>query len=366
MLCKNCGQKMDNSAIYCEYCGVKIGKEDALQWVSKSEELNRYHELEYKIEDIKDEIAQLPSKKAHLQRILQSRDQKYKRLQMVRNVMIKEKKDYNSLLKWSFSSIKARMSGELDERKKKEQADYLDALANFHYVEVEYKSLDEEAKFVENEVKKIQGLKDHIPQIENEMESILAQITAGKTTTLLKELELKYEKIQKELLKTQDIEGKFRQADSYLIEAENLLRNSVNKLRSAERFGTWDAFFGGGFFADTLKHSDLNSARSDINMAQVLVRKAKDLVDVIDEIYIDFEAPNLFFDMFLDNFFFDMYGNTRITRTREHAEISLDKLNESRIILSNQLVEWVKQRNESIIEFNRLRKLVRDERLSLL
>lgn len=366
MICKNCGLKMDDSAIYCEYCGVKVGKEDVLKWIRKSEGLYRYHELEYVLEDIKEEIAKLPSKKAHLKRIIQSRKQIYTQLQMVRDAMAKEKKDYNSLLKWGFSSIKARMSGELDERKKKEQAEYLDVLTKFQYIEKEYQNIDEEVKFVQNEVKKIQALKNRVSEIEREMENILTHITVGKTTDILKELELKYEKIQKKLLKTQDIEVKFKQADSYLIEAENHLRNSVEKLRSVERFGTWDTFFGGGFFTDTLKHSDLNTARSDINMAQVLVRKAKELVDVIEDICIDFETPNLFFDMFLDNFFFDMYGNTRIKRTREQVEISLNKLNETRFILNNQLIEWIKKRNEYIIEFNRLRKLVRDEKFSLL
>ncbi|MFW9881519.1 MAG: zinc ribbon domain-containing protein, partial [Candidatus Thorarchaeota archaeon] len=92
MFCHNCGQKIDDSAIYCEKCGVKIRKEDVTKWISPSEGLNRYNELEYELEDINNEINTLPSKQAYLNRLIQSRDQKYNQLQMVRNVMLKEKK----------------------------------------------------------------------------------------------------------------------------------------------------------------------------------------------------------------------------------------------------------------------------------
>jgi hypothetical protein len=366
MFCHNCGQKIDEFAIYCEKCGVKVSKGDATKWISESEGLNRYHELEYELEDINDDMSTLTSKQAYLNRILQSKDQKYNQLQMVRNVMLKEKKDYDSLLKVSFSSIKARLSGDLDERKRKEETEYLEALANFEYVENEYKNLENEAQNIENEINRVQGLKSRIPPIENEMEKLLTQITAGKTTDKLKQSEQRYGQIQNEMKKTQDIENRFKQADSLLFEAESYLRNAANNLRSAEGLGTWDTFFGGGFFVDSMKHGNLDKARHDINQAQTLVKRAKDLVDVIDDIYIDFEAPNLVFDMFFDNFFFDMFGNTKITRTRERVENALYQLSDSKKTLSTHLAQWIQKRNDFIVELNALRKQIREERLSLL
>lgn len=366
MFCHNCGQKIDDSAIYCEKCGVKVRKEDATKWISKSEGLNRYYELEYELGDINDELDTLSSKRAYLNRLIESRDQKFSQLQMVRDVMLKEKKDYNSLLKFSFSSIKARLSGDLDERKRKEETEYLEALANFEYVEKEYQNLDQGVKKTQNEIDQIQGLKSRIPAIEAEMEKILAQITAGKTTDRLKELERQYEETQKEISKTQDIQNKYKEADSLLLEAGNYLSSSVSKLRSAEGLGTWDTFFGGGFFVDGMKHGNLNDARNDINQAQAMVRRAKDLVDVIDDIYIDFEVPNLFFDVFFDNFFFDMFGNTKITRTRERVEGALHQLTNSRRILSQHINTWEQKRNKLITDINTVRKQIQEERLSIL
>ncbi|UCC20480.1 MAG: zinc-ribbon domain-containing protein [Promethearchaeota archaeon] len=366
MFCHNCGQKLDDNAIYCEQCGVKVKKENATKWISQSELLNRYHELEYELEDINNEIDTLTSKKVYLNRLIQSRDQKYRQLQMVQNVMLKEKKDYDSLLKVSFSSIKARLSGDLDDRKRKEEIEYFEALANFEYVEKEYKNLESEIEVAQTEIERIQALKLRLPAIENEMEKILSQLTAGKTTDRLKNLEQRYMQIQKEITKAQDIEYKFKQADSLLIEAGNYLNRSVSKLRSAEGLGTWDTFFGGGFFVDGMKHGNLDEARHDINQAQAIVRRAKDLVDVIDDIYIDFEAPNLFFDMFFDNFFFDMFGNTKITRTRQRVEDALYQLNNSRNTLTNYLNQWHQKRIKLIADINIVRKQIREERLSLL
>ncbi|MFW9968873.1 MAG: hypothetical protein ACFFDF_01650 [Candidatus Odinarchaeota archaeon] len=366
MFCHNCGQKLDESVIYCEHCGVKVRKEDATRWISESDKLSRYYELEFELEDITDNITTLNTNRAYLEHLIQSRDQKSKQLQLIHNIMLKEKKDYDSLLKISFSSIKARLSGDLDEIKRKEEAEYLEALANFEFVEKEYKNLEKEIQEIKNEINRIQGLKSRIPIIENEMENILTQITAGKTTDTLKKLEQRYEDVKFEVGKTQDIENRFKQADSLIIEAENYLKNSINTLRSAEGLGTWDTFFGGGFFVDSMKHGNLDRARYEINQAQALVNRAKDLVDVIDDIYIDFEAPNLFFDMFFDNFFFDMFGNTKITRTRERVESALIQLNNNRNILNSSLGQWIQKKNQLIIEINNLRKEIRKERLSLL
>ncbi|MFW9784563.1 MAG: zinc-ribbon domain-containing protein [Candidatus Heimdallarchaeota archaeon] len=366
MFCHNCGQKLDDSAIFCEQCGVKVRKEDATKFFNESNALFRYHELEYELEEIKDEMATLPSKQAHLNRLVQTRDQKSNQYQQIRNEMLKEKKDYDDLLKVSFSSIKARLSGDLDQRKLKEEKEYLEALANFEFIEKEYQNLDSEINQAKKEMERIQGLKSRIHNIEEDMENLLAQITAGKATDKLQGLEVQYDQIQKEMNKAQDIYKKFQQANDLLREAENYLNSSVDKLRHAEGLGTWDMFFRGGIFIDSMKHGNLDGARNDINQAQALVRRAKDLVEIIDDIYIDFEAPNLFFDMFFDNFFFDMFGNTKITRTRERVQDALYQLKNSRNTISQNQSQWEQKRNELAADINNVKKQIREERVSLL
>lgn len=366
LFCHECGHKIKDFAIYCEYCGTKIKKEELAETFDESDGLSRYYELEYDLEDVNEQLASLPSKRAYLKRLKESRDLKSGRLQQIRQQMKKEKKDYDDLLKVSFSSIKARLSGKLDERRRKEEAEYLEALANFQYAEKEYQSLDKEVEEIQNDIRRIQGLKSRIPTIESKMERLLAQVTAGKETNELKELESQYGKIQKELTRVQGIQNQFKRADSLLLQAKNLLNSSASKLRSAEGLGTWDTFFGGGFFVDSVKHGNLDSARNEINQAQTLIRQAKNLVDVIDDIYIGFEAPNLFVDIFFDNFFFDMFGNATIGRTRQQVENALHQLQNSRSTLSRHLAQWNQKTNELASEINRIRRQIREERLSFL
>ncbi|MFW9896755.1 MAG: hypothetical protein ACFFD7_13200, partial [Candidatus Thorarchaeota archaeon] len=209
-------------------------------------------------------------------------------------------------------------------------------------------------------------LKSKIPSIENEMEKLLTELTTGKATDRLKDLEAHFNHFKTEMVKAQDIQNKFMQAGELLSEAEKYLSNSLDKLRYAEGLGTWDTFFRGGFFIDSMKHGNLDGARNDINRAETLITRAKNLIAVIDDIYIDFEAPNLFFDMFFDNFFFDLFGNAKITRTRERVEEALHRLFESRKITNQHQSHWEQKRNELVVAINDTKKKIREERLSLL
>ncbi|MEJ2249896.1 MAG: zinc-ribbon domain-containing protein [Candidatus Lokiarchaeota archaeon] len=156
MYCHNCGYELDNSAIYCERCGVKVKKEEAIksysEKLSDSEALSRYYDLEYDLEEMKEKLSKLPSKEALLKRLDSSKDQKLQQLRQVQNIMEKEKKDYQELLKFSFAKIKAKLSGDIDEKKRKENAEYLRALANYEHVQEEYKELQDNVEDLKTEI----------------------------------------------------------------------------------------------------------------------------------------------------------------------------------------------------------------------
>ncbi|MBY8982313.1 MAG: hypothetical protein KGD57_05145 [Candidatus Lokiarchaeota archaeon] len=366
MFCHNCGDRLDDSAIYCEKCGIKVRKEDATNYFSHSDAMSRYYNLEYELDEIKDQISNLSSKEAYLQRLISNSKIKSNQLQQIRWVMQAEKKDYDDLLKVSFSSIKARLKGHIDEEKRKEEAEYLEALANFKYVQKEFKELENEINNKEAEIDHLHKLKSKIPEIENEMDNLLTQLTISKTTYRLDDLELKNKEIKKELNTIKKAEEQFEQANNLLKKAENSLGNALEKLGSAQGLGTWDTFFGGGFFVDSMKHRRLNSARSDINYAQTFIRQAKDMVDVVEEIYIDFEAPNMFTDIFFDNFFFDMFGNAKISRTRQRVQKAFNQITMNRKNIVGRLENWEQKRINLVRKINNIRKNVREERELLL
>ncbi|MFW9995433.1 MAG: zinc-ribbon domain-containing protein [Candidatus Odinarchaeota archaeon] len=365
MFCPKCGKEATESDMFCAYCGVKLARENPAAITGRSA-LSRYYALEAEIGDIKDEQASLPAKESYLNRLTNTKNVKWNELQHVRQIMQKEKKDYDELLKTSFASIKAKLSGDIDQKKKKEETEYLEALANFRDVEQEYRQLDEEVKSLTSEIEGIKGRVNGIPKIEEEMHQLLAQLTAGKSSEKLIEMESQYNRVRASLAEIQSITSEFKQADSLLGAAESNLMQAKNALGSAKGLGTWDTFFGGGFFADSIKHNKLDNARHSITQAQSYVRRAKDLIDGLDDIHVDFEAPSFFTDVFFDNFFFDLVGNSKVSRTYDRVNNALYKLSDNRRNVKRYVDDYERQRLELVRQLNDIRKQIDKERIILL
>ncbi|MHA1450510.1 MAG: zinc ribbon domain-containing protein [Candidatus Hodarchaeales archaeon] len=363
MFCPKCGKESEQSDVFCGYCGAKIAR-GASQTAHSG--IAKYYALEAEVGDIKDLVAGLPAKESYLNRLKRTQEKKWKELQYVRSIMQKERKDYEELMKTSFASIKAKLSGNIDEKKKKEESEYLEALANFKDKERDYRQIESEVKELANSIIDIRKQKERIPAIEKEMSDILATLTEGKVTKSILALESQYDSLRNQFSDIQSIESEFKQADSLLSSAEGHLLAAKHSLQSASGLGTWDTFFGGGFFTDTAKHDRLDSARHSITQAQAFIRRAKDLVDGLDDIYIHFEAPSFLTDVFFDNFFVDLFGNSKISRTRDRVSKALYKLQDNRKSLQAYINNYEQQKMQKINEMNKIRRQIDQERVSLL
>ncbi|MBN1215773.1 MAG: hypothetical protein JXA99_10090 [Candidatus Lokiarchaeota archaeon] len=366
MYCQNCGIDLDPSAIYCEKCGVKVRREDATNYFQYSDPMTRYYDLEYELGEINEQISSLPQKELYLQKLELKKNELSNKLNHVHWIMQKERKDYEDLMKMSFSSLKARLKGHLDEEKRKEEAEYLEALANYEYVEKEYRELKDVINNFQEKIVYLQKLKLKVSEIEKEMFNLLAELTKEKSSDRLERLERSYNEMQGKLHKEKKIENQFRKTQEILGKAQNHLDIALHKLSSAQGLGTWDTFFGGGFFVDSMKHNNLNSAKSDINYAQSYIRQAKDMIEIVDDIHINFEAPNMFTDIFFDNFFFDMFGNAKISRTRDSVQNAYQKVSEIRENIIHDLKIQEQNTLNLIGQVNNIRKEIRAERKLLL
>jgi tetratricopeptide (TPR) repeat protein len=370
MYCHNCGYELDDSAIYCERCGVKLKKKDITKSVdhslSYSEALSRYYDLEYDLEEINEKISTLSSKEALLEKLKRTREVKHSQLQQVQREMEEEKKDYQDLLKFSFAKIKAKLTGDVEEKKRKEHEEYLKALTNYEYVQKEYEELQDNIDDLQKEIADLHKLEAKKPEIVDEIDKLLEQLTEGKTTNTLDELVDNYQKVKTDFNQAKEIEDRFKQAESLVGKAEDHLQSAAQSMRSADSLGTWDTFLGGGIFVDGMKHGRLNEAKQDINQAQTLLSRAKDYVDIIDDLYIEFEVPNFFTDVFFDGFFFDMFRNAKISRTRQRVEEALYHLSQNRNKLMDYVNQWGQKKTDLISQINHIRKEIRTEREKLL
>ncbi|MFX0094780.1 MAG: hypothetical protein ACFFBD_23790 [Candidatus Hodarchaeota archaeon] len=363
MFCPNCGKEISSFYVFCAHCGVNLTP----QTPSTSQpNLERYYDLEMEVDGIRDEIASLPVRHVYLNRLKETKAIKDKELQRVRTVMKKEKTDYDELVRVSFASIKARLGGNIDEKKKKEEAEYLAVLANFQDIEQEARQLENEIRTLGAEIESINQQKRKISQLESEMHQILEQLTVGKSSKTLMALESKYNLLRGELAELQSIEHDLKQVQSLLSQAEKSFLTAKNALGSAKGFATWDTFFGGGAIVDSLKHSKLDNARHAINNAQTCIQRAKNLVDGLDDIYVHFEAPNFLVDFFFDSFFFDLFGNMKISRTFDRVNGALNKLRENQNNLTRYILDNEQQKMRFIEQVNIIRENINKERLALL
>lgn len=364
MFCNLCGNKINKNMAFCENCGNKLTSK--IDKNIDNSNLVEFYNLKEQIENINMMLSTLPQKTAVLNRLRQELQNKLRDLQPIRNVMLKEKKDFDDLLKFGYTSIKAKLSGNIDSKKRKEEIEYLNALMEFQEAEKEYIELSDEIKALEIDISRIRETEKQIPILKSNIDSLLEILTKNKRTDRLESLEFQYVKVQNQLSQSQSIESKFSDARNLLIKTESDLDRALNELRSARSLGNWDAFFGGGYWTDASKHDQLNRAREYINSAEYNIRRARSLIADISVINIHFEAPSFFTDVFFDNFFMDMYGNAKISRTQERVRTALYQVKDATNGLNPKLNYWKDQRMLYISNINNLKKQINDERKSIL
>lgn len=133
----------------------------------------------------------------------------------------------------------------------------------------------------------------------------------------------------------------------------NVLQSVEHSLNQAAGYGTWD-IVGGGTIATMAKHSQLDDAKSKLNMVQSLMREFnKELKDVTVnlEIQIDTDGFAKFADYFFDGLVADIAMQNRIYDAKGSVVRSKDKINQvlrqlERVCLSE--VERVKALEEQI------------------
>lgn len=99
------------------------------------------------------------------------------------------------------------------------------------------------------------------------------------------------------------------------------LDNAIKSLESAEGWGTWD-MLGGGFVSDLAKHSDIDSATSEVEKAQrALLNFRTELADVSisSEIAIEIDEFSKFADFFFDGIFADWNMQSKIEKSKENV-----------------------------------------------
>ena len=133
----------------------------------------------------------------------------------------------------------------------------------------------------------------------------------------------------------QEIREALKAADNALYH----LHHAQKLLCSARNWGIYDCL-GGGFLSTLIKHSRMNSARSEMEDARIAVRRfSSELNDVAVSAQVNLDTDDFlaFADCFLDGFFSDFMMQNRISRAREQVDMAIGRITALRTQLSHIL-----------------------------
>jgi len=146
------------------------------------------------------------------------------------------------------------------------------------------------------------------------------------------------------------------------IQAGGAVRDGLDEvltsLNSASNWGTWD-MLGGGLISTVIKHDHMDTARdaSDRVKAQ-LVTFQRELADLsqFEDLTIEVEPLERFADLWLDSLLFDWMVQSKIIRSREHAQSAFHQVEkvlqtlETRLVVAKGALQDLKNRQTSLIE----------------
>ena len=148
--------------------------------------------------------------------------------------------------------------------------------------------------------------------------------------------------------------NKFNIAKDQLESAKHHFQRAINLLDGARSLSTYDTFFGGGYFADSAKHSKMAKSRDELQYGYRSLERAYSMLPQLPRIpQVHVEQGSFFWDVAFDNFFSDMRSRNRIQKALrdvqnvQHAMIQpinwvvqqLQGLHQQDVNLYNQIME---------------------------
>ncbi len=237
------------------------------------------------------------------------------KLNSLKAILDKETLDFEKISKMSITGIFYTILGSRDEHIEKERQEALAA-------KLKYDSAKEQVEYTKNEIQRLTKEVDSTKHCETrynllikEKRKILTQSNGDRADEILK--------LEGKVLHCTNMVREVDEAISAGNAVENELIKTRNSLGSAEGWGKWDMWGGGGLLTNAIKHSHIDDARSSIGNIQSLLSRFKtELADIKIEsnINIDISHFDTFADFFFDGLIVDWMIQKKINDSQESVE----------------------------------------------
>jgi hypothetical protein len=224
----------------------------------------------------------------------------------------KENLDVEKLSKMGLASMFHTILGSREKQLEKERQEALSAQLKYDDIKRQITDTKQQLSLLQKEEAGLRDCQRKYDELFMKKYEMLKQNDAGNTKKIV-ELENKislFKANQREI--------------SEAISAGNSVMHSLDRtsesLDSAEGWGMWDLWGGGGLITDMVKHGHIDDARSSASEVQMLLNRFRtELADVkvSSQITIDIDGFVKFADFFFDGLIADWVVQSRISESQE-------------------------------------------------
>ncbi len=332
--CSNCNTVVNKSDIFCSNCGLNLLTNtvvsQAREVIDKPMDLDlntitRFQHLEARIESLQGISHELLQQRTYLNNLKNSLTTAQERLRTLAYQRKKEHRDVEKLEKMSVTSFVARVKGKKEQQLEKEKMEYFDALNKEEAAAKECQKLTTLISQTQDQVNQLEDLVREKRKLEKDLKELIHEVCEGVADPVEDEIERRLAKLENEIGPITNQRSRIFRAKNHLEHAIDDLNFALDALNSASGYSTWDTFFGGGMFVDSIKHSRMSEARNRVHNAQYSLQQARH--EYPDMPYLGggahVEELSFFWDGFMDNIFSDFSSRGKIHRSRESVRQAL-------------------------------------------
>lgn len=273
------------------------------------------------IRALREDIARLGTLRTRLQSLYAQRDELAAREAELAEIAEDEADDVRRLEGRSLARYFFGLTGSLDDRLDREQAEAREAAVRHDAVARELDGVEDAVAAAEAELRRLDGCERRYEEL-LERKAAMLKAAGSAAGARLGELERREAALVR----------RSREIDEALAagaRAEQLALEVLESLSSASTWGLVD-MVSDSFFSDMIKYSHIDEAQSRIEALQAQLRHfGTELRDVDGSgmgLNIQIDGFLTFADYFFDNFFVDMAVNSRIDRAAQEAEAVLARI----------------------------------------
>lgn len=258
-------------------------------------------------------------------------------LEMLKNILAREKKDVDNLESFSISYLYYKIKGSIDEKLSKEKLEFLEAQARYLEKEDYLNRLTSNKKQILKDISDIGNIDLKYDDLLNSSAEYILKFNSEKS-----------EKVSSILNKLKATSLELKEIQEALIEGDKLIPyidKAISNLNSAQNWGIYD-MMGGDFIATMAKRSKMDDASKSINSIKVMLnRYNSELKDLSDEINVNLNLDSMsgLFDYLFDNFFTDYFVQGKINSALDSTKSLKSKVNNIQSNLTNKAQIYIKE-----------------------